>query len=123
MYNFDGKVKNCIRSVETMPIGNIQDDPIDQIVLGNENINRQISIVDQTPVPSCQTCYDLERGKKGFDIISDRIFIFVSSSRFQFRHISPVTLTFKPLMCGGAICAILRVSIVVQSLAVSGKMN
>jgi uncharacterized Fe-S cluster-containing radical SAM superfamily protein len=74
MYNFDGKVKNCIRSVETMPIGNIQDRPIDQIVLGSENINRQTSIVDQIPVPSCQTCYDLERGKKGFDIISDRIF-------------------------------------------------
>jgi uncharacterized Fe-S cluster-containing radical SAM superfamily protein len=74
MYNFDGKVKNCIRSVETMPIGNIQDSPIDQIVLGNENINRQSSIMNQTPVPSCQTCYDLERGKKGFDIISDRVF-------------------------------------------------
>jgi MoaA/NifB/PqqE/SkfB family radical SAM enzyme len=74
MYNFDGKVKNCIRSVETMPIGNIQNNSIEQIVLGNENIDRQSSIVDQTPVPSCQTCYDLERGKKGFDIISDRVF-------------------------------------------------
>lgn len=74
MYNFDGKVKNCIRSVETMPIGNIQDNTIDQIVLGSENISRQSNIVNQTPVPSCQTCYDLERGKKGFDIISDRIF-------------------------------------------------
>jgi len=74
MYNFDGKVKNCIRSVEDMPIGNIKDRPIDQIVLGSENINRQQNIINQTPVPSCQTCYDLEHGKKGFDIISDRIF-------------------------------------------------
>jgi sulfatase maturation enzyme AslB (radical SAM superfamily) len=74
MYNFDGKVKNCIRSVGSMPIGNIQDNPIDQIVLGSENINRQSNIVNQTPILSCQTCYDLERGKKGFDIISDRIF-------------------------------------------------
>ena len=74
MYNFDGKVKNCIRSVETMPIGNLQDTSIEQIVLGSENINRQNSIVNQTPVPSCQTCYDLERGKKGFNIISDRVF-------------------------------------------------
>jgi organic radical activating enzyme len=74
MYNFDGKVKNCIRSVETMPIGNIQDDTIDQIVLGTKNVDRQSSIIDQKPVPSCQTCYDLERGKKGIDIISDRVF-------------------------------------------------
>jgi sulfatase maturation enzyme AslB (radical SAM superfamily) len=74
MYNFDGKVKNCIRSVGTMPIGNIQNTPIEQILLGNENVDRQSSIINQTPVPSCQTCYDLERGKKGFDIISDRIF-------------------------------------------------
>ena len=74
MYNFDGKVKNCIRSVETMPIGNIKDTPIDQILLGDKNVNRQANIIDQMPVPSCQTCYDLERGKKGFDIISDRVF-------------------------------------------------
>jgi len=74
MYNFNGTVKNCIRSVETMPIGNIQDNSIEEILLGPENLNRQTSIVNQTPIPSCQTCYDLERGKKGFDIISDRIF-------------------------------------------------
>lgn len=74
MYNFDGKVKNCIRSVESMPIGNLRDTPIQDIVIGNENTSRQKSILDQTPVASCQTCYDLERGKKGFDIISDRIF-------------------------------------------------
>jgi uncharacterized Fe-S cluster-containing radical SAM superfamily protein len=89
MYNFDGKVKNCIRSVETMPIGNIQDTPIDQIVLGSENINRQNSIADQTPVPSCQTCYDLERGKKGIDIISDRV--------FYIRELKQVpTTTYQP---------------------------
>ena len=74
MYNFDGKIKNCIRSVDTLPIGNINNTPIEQIVLGKENINRQTAIINQTTVPSCQTCYDLERGKTGFDIISDRIF-------------------------------------------------
>ena len=89
MYNFDGKVKNCIRSVETMPIGNIQQTPIDQIVLGNENINRQHNIVNQTPVSSCQTCYDLEHNKKGFDIISDRI--------FYIRELKQVpTTTYQP---------------------------
>lgn len=74
MYNFDGKVKNCIRSVDSMPIGNIKDHAIEQIVLGQENVARQTKIVNRQPVSSCQTCYDLEHGKKGFDIISDRIF-------------------------------------------------
>lgn len=74
MYNFDGTVKNCIRSVQSMPIGNIQHAPIEDIVLGNDNISRQQSICNNTPVPSCQTCYDIEHGKKGFDIISDRVF-------------------------------------------------
>lgn len=74
MYNFDGKVKNCIRSVNELPIGNICDSTIQNIVLGDENKNRQYQIINQTPVKSCQTCYDLERGKRNFDIISDRIF-------------------------------------------------
>ena len=71
MYNFDGAVKNCIRSAG--PLGNIKDQPIEQILVGN-NQSRQQQIVDQKPVETCQTCYDLERGKKGFDHISDRIF-------------------------------------------------
>lgn len=74
MYNFDGKVKNCIRSVENMPIGNIKNTPIEQIVAGEENSNRQKDIINQKSIPSCQPCYDLEHGKKGFDIISDRVF-------------------------------------------------
>ena len=71
MYNFDGKVKNCIRSAG--PLGNIKDQPIDQILREN-NRPRQQQIIDQQPVPTCHTCYDLERGKTGFDHISDRIF-------------------------------------------------
>jgi MoaA/NifB/PqqE/SkfB family radical SAM enzyme len=74
MYNFDGKVKNCIRSVESMPIGNIKDHPIEEILLGQENVSRQTRIVNQQPVSSCQTCYDLERGKRGFNMVSDRVF-------------------------------------------------
>ena len=71
MYNFDGKVKNCIRSAG--PLGNIKDQSIDQILIDN-NVPRQQQIIDQQPVPTCHTCYDLERGKKGFDHISDRVF-------------------------------------------------
>lgn len=74
MYNFDGKIKNCIRSVQELPIGNIQDLCIEEIVVGPENLCRQQTINDKNPVESCQTCYDIERNKKGFDIISDRIF-------------------------------------------------
>jgi len=71
MYNFDGQVKNCIRSAG--PLGNIKDQPIEQILVNNNQV-RQQQIVDQQPVETCHTCYDLERGKKGFDHISDRVF-------------------------------------------------
>ena len=71
MYNFDGAVKNCIRSAG--PLGNIKDQSIDLILLDNNQL-RQQQIVDQQPVETCHTCYDLERGKRGFDHISDRVF-------------------------------------------------
>jgi len=71
MYNFDGAVKNCIRSAG--PLGNIKDQPIEQILVGN-NQSRQQQIVDCQPVETCPTCYYLDRGKKGYDNISDRIF-------------------------------------------------
>lgn len=74
MYNFDGKVKNCIRSVQSMPIGNIKDAPIESILTGQENVQRQHLICNNSPVNSCQPCYDIERGKKNLDIISDRVF-------------------------------------------------
>ena len=71
MYNFNGEVKNCIRSAESL--GDIKHQTIDQILVDN-NQPRQQQIIDQQPVPTCHTCYDLECGKRGFDIISDRIF-------------------------------------------------
>ena len=75
MYNSDGKVKNCIRSDEsTGLLGNIKDIPIEEILLGSKNVSKQQNIVINKPAIGCHTCYDLERGKKGFDIISDRVF-------------------------------------------------
>jgi len=75
MYNFDGKIKNCIRSDEaTGLLGNIKDTPIEEILLGPINLTKQTNIINNTPAAGCHTCYDLERGKKDFDIISDRIF-------------------------------------------------
>jgi len=72
MYNFDGSVKNCIRSAA--PIGNISTTPIENILLGQQNQQAQQAIDNYQPVSSCQPCYHLERGKPGHDIISDRIF-------------------------------------------------
>lgn len=72
MYNFDGTVKNCIRSAG--PIGDIKQDPIEKILLDKENLQKQNNIVSGQPARNCHTCYDLEHGKKGFDIISDRVF-------------------------------------------------
>jgi MoaA/NifB/PqqE/SkfB family radical SAM enzyme len=75
MYNFDGRVKNCIRSDQAVgTLGNIQDNPIEEILSGAANTTKQQNILDRRPAAGCHTCYDLERGKRGFDIISDRIF-------------------------------------------------
>lgn len=87
MYNFDGTVKNCIRSAET--IGNIKDEAIEDIVLGDTNYNRQWLISDRTGTSNCTPCYKLEEGKRSFDIISDRI--------FYIRELKKVPLeTYRP---------------------------
>jgi len=72
MYNFDGTVKNCIRSAGT--IGNIKNDPIADILTGPVNTDTQQAMLINQPGANCYTCYDLEINKKSFDIISDRIF-------------------------------------------------
>jgi len=75
MYNSNGTVKNCIRSDEqTGLLGNIKDTPIEEILLGSKNVTKQENITNNKPAAGCQTCYELEHGKQGFDIISDRIF-------------------------------------------------
>jgi sulfatase maturation enzyme AslB (radical SAM superfamily) len=72
MYNFDGSVKNCIRSAGT--IGNIKEQPIEEILHGPSNLDTQSRMLASQPGQNCYTCYDLENGKKKFDIASDRIF-------------------------------------------------
>ena len=72
MYNFDGVVKNCIRSSGS--IGNIKNNSIEEILLGPVNTETQELMSKSQPGPRCGPCYDLERGKKSFDIVSDRIF-------------------------------------------------
>jgi sulfatase maturation enzyme AslB (radical SAM superfamily) len=72
MYNFDGNIKNCIRS--SAPIGNIQDRPVEQIVNSIQNIKTRFDMIINEPGLRCSACYDLERDKKGLNIISDRVF-------------------------------------------------
>jgi sulfatase maturation enzyme AslB (radical SAM superfamily) len=72
MYNFDGSVKNCIRSAGT--IGNIKEHRIEEILNSPSNIDTQSRMLASQPGRDCYTCYDLENGKKKFDIASDRIF-------------------------------------------------
>ena len=72
MYNFDGTVKNCIRSAGT--IGNIKYNSIEEILTGPVNADTQQRMLSNQPGQSCYTCYDLEADKKSFEIISDRIF-------------------------------------------------
>lgn len=72
MYNLDGSVKNCIRS--SGEIGNIKDHSIQDILKGQLNTDTQEKMLSDQPGSFCQPCYDLERGKKKFDIVSDRIF-------------------------------------------------
>lgn len=72
MYNFDGKVKNCIRSAGS--IGSLCDNNIKDILNGLVNQDTQSRMLSDQPGRDCYTCYNLENSKKSFDIVSDRIF-------------------------------------------------
>ena len=72
MYNFDGSIKNCIRSAGK--IGDLKHQDINDILLGPINLETQSNMLQDEPGQNCWTCYDLERGKKGLEFISDRIF-------------------------------------------------
>lgn len=70
MYNFDGTVKNCIRSAGS--IGNIQQQPIDEILANDYMIKADMRTEHKSA--RCSPCYDLEKDENKFDIISDRVF-------------------------------------------------
>lgn len=72
MYNFDGTVKNCIRSAGT--IGDLKTESIHDILRGDANLDTQQRMLSDQPGVNCHTCYTLENNKRSFDIISDRIF-------------------------------------------------
>ena len=70
MYNSNGDVLNCIRSQR--PIGNLKDSSIHDIL--KENTKTKQNMLDHKEGLGCNVCYDLEGEKKGYDMISDRIF-------------------------------------------------
>lgn len=70
MYNSDGTVQNCIRNRE--PIGSLKNNTLKEILDANTEIKQ--NMLDNSPGHGCQGCYQLEQGKKSFDIVSDRIF-------------------------------------------------
>ena len=72
MYNYDGAVKNCIRS--TGEIGNIKDNSIEEIVNGAVNTMNKTQMRSGEVCATCDTCYTLEKNERSFDIISDRVF-------------------------------------------------
>jgi len=65
-----GNVLNCIRSQR--PIGNLHNNSIHEILA--ENIETKQNMLDSKPGLGCNVCYDLEKDKKSYDIISDRVF-------------------------------------------------
>ena len=72
MYNFDGTIKNCIRSAA--PIGNLRENSVEEILLNSKNLETKSSMLNNEPGSRCHPCYDLEKGQNSFDIISDRVF-------------------------------------------------
>ena len=72
MYNFDGTVKNCIRSAGSL--GNIKDQSADKILTNMTNQDTQFRMLQGMSGTKCYPCYDLETQQRSFDIISDRVF-------------------------------------------------
>ncbi len=70
MYNSNGDVMNCIRSQRA--IGNLKDNSIHEI-LTNNTLTKELMLAHK-PGLGCNGCYELEGNKKGYDMISDRIF-------------------------------------------------
>jgi len=68
----NGDVKNCVLSKEV--IGNIDTHSIEDILAGEKNIKiKEEMLADKKP-NSCVGCYQLEKNKNNFDIISQRIY-------------------------------------------------
>lgn len=70
MYNSNGDVMNCIRSQTA--IGNLKHSSLHDILKAN-TLTKERMLAHQGGL-GCNGCYELEGDKKGYDMISDRIF-------------------------------------------------
>ena len=70
MYNSNGDVMNCIRSQTA--IGNLKHNSVHDILKAN-TLTKERMLAHQGG-QGCNGCYELEGDKKGYDMISDRIF-------------------------------------------------
>lgn len=70
--NANGEVRACTR--KKVNLGSLRDNSIHEI-LNNDTANAiRNRMINGEKESSCECCYQLEEGKKSFDIISDRIF-------------------------------------------------
>lgn len=87
MFNHDGTVKNCIRSAKLL--GNINNEDLDTLLHTGTNLDTQIEMLHDRPGKNCFPCYDLERNKRRFDIISDRVFYIRELKNIPFDRYQP----------------------------------
>lgn len=68
----NGDIKNCVLAKDV--IGNIDIEPIENILNGERNTKIKRQMLDNQKPSSCAGCYKLEENKNNFDIISQRIY-------------------------------------------------
>lgn len=68
----NGKVKNCIISTET--IGNIQQQDIQSILGGEQNLKIKRNMLDDKKPKNCAGCHMQEQGRKNLSSISSRLY-------------------------------------------------
>ena len=68
----DGNVKNCICNLRS--VGNIKDTPIEEIMVGDLNLELRQQMLDDAKPSACGYCYGLEKDKTNRNIVSSRIY-------------------------------------------------
>lgn len=110
-YDPTGVVKNCIVSKST--IGNLCDQPIQQILSGTANRSIAAEMLADHQPDNCSACHRLEKHKRSFDIVSSRIYYLrelkntdvslYNSDDFQLQHVDvrwQNTCNFACVYCG-----------------------
>lgn len=70
--NAGGEVRNCTRKKHNL--GSLRENTIHEILTSDQANAVRTRMSNGEKEPTCECCYQLEEGKKSFDIISDRIY-------------------------------------------------